>query len=355
MKHQWNVISKFYSYAVLSEKDKIRLLSKLKDLLEHGFTLSDSFDFLLQHTKIRSLETKLLIKAELQHGAYCSQILKLLKYPKSIIMLIYFAEMFGDLTDTLPHAQEYLLRNYKIKKRLFKTIQYPLLLLSIFIIMLIIINHTIIPEFQNLYHNMGVEISSVQRDLSFIILNLPSFIWYLLLVILLTLVLFWLLYIKLPIHYKLKLMLSMPIVSKFFKLYKTFRLSSEFSLFYKNGISLQKIVDIYSEQKDDSYLNYLANALSSGTQKGLKLSEILTKLSCFEKELVIFIEEGEKKGRLEVELKLYSEIIIDKIQQSMQFIIKFIQPCIFLVIAIMIVSLYLVIMLPMFDLMQTIK
>ncbi|MCM3517646.1 hypothetical protein M3663_01630 [Staphylococcus xylosus] len=42
-------------------------------------------------------------------------------------------------------------------------------------------------------------------------------------------------------------------------------------------------------------------------------------------------------------------------QQSMQFIIKFIQPCIFLVIAIMIVSLYLVIMLPMFDLMQTIK
>lgn len=176
MKHQWNVISKFYSYAVLSEKDKIRLLSKLKDLLEHGFTLSDSFDFLLQHTKIRSLETKLLIKAEIQHGAYCSQILKLLKYPKSIIMLIYFAEMFGDLTDTLPHAQEYLLRNYKIKKRLFKTIQYPLLLLSIFIIMLIIINHTIIPEFQNLYHNMGVEISSVQRDLSFIILNLPSFI-----------------------------------------------------------------------------------------------------------------------------------------------------------------------------------
>ncbi|WP_259338122.1 type II secretion system F family protein [Staphylococcus xylosus] len=67
------------------------------------------------------------------------------------------------------------------------------------------------------------------------------------------------------------------------------------------------------------------------------------------------MEEGEKKGRLEVELKLYSEIIIDKIQQSMQFIIKFIQPCIFLVIAIMIVSLYLVIMLPMFDLMQTIK
>lgn len=258
MKHRWNVISKFYPFTILSEKDKINLLSKLKDLLEHGFTLSDSFDFLLQHTKIRSLEIKSLIKTELRHGADCSEILKILKYPKSIIMLIYFAEMFGNLTETLPHAQEYLIRNYKIKKRLLKTIQYPLLLLSIFIIMLIILNHTIIPEFQNLYHNMGVEITSVQRNLTFIIVNLPSFIWYLIIVVLITLVLFWLLYIKLSVHYKLKLMLSMPIVSKFFKLYKTFRLSSEFSLFYKNGISLHKIVDIYSEQKDDSYLNYLA-------------------------------------------------------------------------------------------------
>ncbi|WP_440858307.1 competence type IV pilus assembly protein ComGB [Staphylococcus shinii] len=355
MKHQWNVISKFIPCVILSEKEKIILLSKLKDLLEHGFTLSDSFNFLLQHTNIRSLNIKALIKEELQHGADCSQVLKLLRYPQTIVMLIYFAEMFGDLTVTLPHAQEYLMKNYKTKKRLLKTLQYPLLLLSIFTIMLIVLNHTIIPEFQNLYHSMGVEISLTQRYLSFIILNLPSFLFYLLIVALIFIILFYLVYVKLPINHKLKIMLSIPIVSKFYKLYKTFRLSSEFSLFYKNGISLHKIVDIYSQQKDDSYLTYLADALSTGIQRGLNLSEILTKLSCFEDELVIFIEEGEKKGHLEVELKLYSEIIIDKIQQSMQFIIKFIQPCIFLIIAIMIVSLYLVIMLPMFDLMQTIK
>nr|WP_326219870.1 hypothetical protein [Staphylococcus gallinarum] len=58
---------------------------------------------------------------------------------------------------------------------------------------------------------------------------------------------------------------------------------------------------------------------------------------------------------MRIELKLYSEIIISKIEKQLQTIIKFIQPIIFIILAGLIVILYLVIMLPMFELMQTIK
>ena len=95
--------------------------------------------------------------------------------------------------------------------------------------------------------------------------------------------------------------------------------------------------------------------ISKGIQQGLNLSEVLKDLQCFEKNLIIFVEEGEKKGRLEIEMKLYSEMILSQIEQLIHLIIKFIQPIVFSLIAILIVSLYLVIMLPMFDLMQTIK
>ncbi|KKI63634.1 type II secretory pathway component PulF [Staphylococcus cohnii] len=126
-------------------------------------------------------------------------------------------------------------------------------------------------------------------------------------------------------------------------------------MFYKNGVTLQSIVDIYSKQKNDTYLIYLARKLATGTQSGHKLSEILKKISCFEEGLINFIEEGEKTGKLDIELKLYSEIIFTKIERYLQLIIKFIQPIIFIMLGILIISLYLVIMLPMFDLMQTIK
>jgi len=160
---------------------------------------------------------------------------------------------------------------------------------------------------------------------------------------------------KLPIKAKYKIILRIPIVRKFFKFYKTYRLSTEFALFYKNGVNLYSIVDIYSKQKKDPYLVYLASELSSVTQQGYKLSEILNNISWFEKGLITFIAEGEKKGKLEIELKLYSDIIFTKIEQYTQILIKFIQPILFTVLGLFIIALYLVIMLPMFDLMQTIK
>lgn len=355
MKKLLIAIFKIPKQKIIAEKNQIELLIRLKDLLEHGFTLSESFRFLLKYIKVKSSKVTALIEEELKNGANCHQILRILKYPQPVVMLIYFSELFSDLPVSLAHAHDYLLRNYNAKKALLKTLQYPLLLLTLFITMLIVLNHTIIPEFQNLYNNMDVQISALQQFLSTCILCFPAFISYLIILLFITTIAFILYYNTLSIQNKHKLVLALPIIRKFFKLYKTYRIASEFSLFYKNGVNLQKIVQIYAEQRNDKYLNFLADRITLGTQNGLTLSEILTNIACFEKELTEFIEEGEKKGKVEIELKLYSEIVIAQIERYLQLLIKFIQPCIFTLLAFLIVSLYLVIMLPMFDLMQTIK
>lgn len=355
MKKLLIAIFKIPKQKIIAEKNQIDLLIRLKDLLEHGFTLSEAFRFLLKHIKVKLSKVTTLIEEELKNGANCHQILRILKYPQPVVMLIYFSELFSDLPVSLAHAHDYLLRNYNAKKALLKTLQYPLLLLMLFITMLIVLNHTIIPEFQNLYNNMDVQISTLQQFLSTCILCFPTFISYLIILLFITTIAFTLYYNTLSIQHKHKLVLALPIIRKFFKLYKTYRIASEFSLFYKNGVNLQKIVQIYAEQRNDKYLNFLADRITLGTQNGLTLSEILTNIACFEKELTEFIEEGEKKGRVEIELKLYSEIVIAQIERYLQLLIKFIQPCIFTLLAFLIVSLYLVIMLPMFDLMQTIK
>lgn len=355
VKKPWIDIFNLSRFQKLNDKEQIELIHRLYDLLNYGFTLSESFEFLIKHIKIKSTLVSQTILSELRNGAHCYQILKILKYPNTVVMLIYFAEMFSDLSESLMYAQDYLARNYKAKQSLIKTVQYPVVLMAVFITMLVILNHTIIPEFHDLYESMDVLISTVQLYLTQIIINLPSIICYFIFIILLIIVIVKILYRKLPIKYKHQFVLTIPILSKIFKLYKTYRIASEFSLFYKNGINLQKIVDIYTHQSDDVFLKYLANEIKIGTQKGYNLSEILTRVSCFEKELISFIKEGEKKGRLDIELKLYSEMILSKIEKYLQFLIKFIQPCIFTLLAFFIVSLYLVIMLPMFDLMQTIK
>ncbi|MEB8107046.1 type II secretion system F family protein [Staphylococcus equorum] len=285
MKKLLIAIFKIPKQKIIAEKNQIELLIRLKDLLEHGFTLSEAFRFLLKHIKVKSSKVTALIEEELKNGANCHQILRILKYPQPVVMLIYFSELFSDLPVSLAHAHDYLLRNYNAKKALLKTLQYPLLLLTLFITMVIVLNHTIIPEFQNLYNNMDVQISTLQQFLSTCILCFPTFISYLIILLFITTIAFILYYNTLSIQHKHKLVLALPIIRKFFKLYKTYRIASEFSLFYKNGVNLQKIVQIYAEQRNDKYLNFLADRITLGTQNGLTLSEILTNIACFEKEL----------------------------------------------------------------------
>ncbi|WP_251942891.1 MULTISPECIES: competence type IV pilus assembly protein ComGB [Staphylococcus] len=348
-------IYNFFRYRKLNDYEKIEILQRLRNLISHGFTLSEAFTFLLSNIKFCSPRLTENILNELKNGANCSDILKILNYPKTIVMLIYFSEMFSELTISLAHAEDYMLANYKAKKALYKNLQYPLVLLGLFLTMLVVLNQTIIPEFESLYQNMDVQVSNLQLYLSLFIMTLPRnlFLTFILLLILSLLLL--LIFRKLSIYNKHRFLLFIPIIRQFFKLYKTYRLASEFSLFYKNGINLQKIVDIYSKQNDDPYLLFLANEIKFGTHQGQSLSEILINISCFDKDLITFIEEGEKKGKVDIELKLFSEMIMTRIERKLQTLIKFIQPCVFLLLAFLIVSLYLVIMLPMFDLMQTIK
>lgn len=338
----------------MNDKQRIDFVKRLNILLRHGFTLSVSLTFLFEQVELKSSTLKQDLYASVKKGFGCSEIFAILKFPKSIIMLVYFSEIFGDLTLYLNNVEDFLLRNYKIKQNFYKTVQYPLVLLSFFIIMIMILNYTIIPEFKSLYLNMGVELSVLQIILTSIIFNLPL-ILLLIVIISLIVILSICYYRSCSVAKKIQFIRKLPILRKLFIRYKTFRLATEFSLFYKNGISLQSIVEIYANQESDPYLNYLSNIINLGLQKGINLSDVLKETGCFEPGLIKFIKAGEKEGKLEIELKLYSEIIISKIEKQLQTIIKFIQPIIFIILAGLIVILYLVIMLPMFELMQTIK
>ena len=86
----------------------------------------------------------------------------------------------------------------------------------------------------------------------------------------------------------------------------------------------------------------------------MSLPSILNSLKCFQPDLIKFIEQG-KKAKLDIELKLYSQMLLHHFEDKVLKQTKFIQPVIFFILGLFIVSLYLVIMLPMFELMQTIK
>ncbi len=156
----------------LSKAQQIDLLSNLCNLLKYGFTLYQSFQFLNLQMTYKNKQLGTTILSEISNGAPCNQILSLIGYSDTIVMQVYLAERFGNIIDVLEETVNYMKVNRKSEQRLLKTL--ALYLVSIFIAMIIILNLTVIPQFQQLYTSMNIQLSSFQKTLSFFITSLPD-------------------------------------------------------------------------------------------------------------------------------------------------------------------------------------
>ena len=86
--------------------------------------------------------------------------------------------------------------------------------------------------------------------------------------------------------------------------------------------------------------------------EGKQLEAIFQQLHYFEKNLYIVMANGQKYGRLDAELFHYSRYLLEKIEERMSLIMRIIQPLLFSLIGLLVVSIYLSILLPMFSLLD---
>ena len=132
-------------------------------------------------------------------------------YPEIILTQVKFAEQYGNLEVAMADAIEYMRRNLKAKKAFLKTIQYPIVLISIFLIMLIVLNMTVIPQFQQLYATMNVQLSTLQNILTVFITKLPAFVLLLTFCSIVIYIIIYKLLNKIPINKKIKYIVEIPL------------------------------------------------------------------------------------------------------------------------------------------------
>ncbi len=215
--------------------------------------LYQSFQFLNLQMTYKNKQLATTILSEISNGAPCNQILSLIGYNDTIVMQVYLAERFGNIIDVLEETVNYMKVNRKSEQRLLKTLQYPLILVSIFIAMIIILNLTVIPQFQQLYTSMNIQLSSFQKTLSIFITSLPTIIVVMLIIVSMLAIIMKFIYNKLNMLNKINFVMKLPLISGYFQLFKTYFVTNELVLFYKNGITLQSIVDVYINHSSDPF------------------------------------------------------------------------------------------------------
>ena len=338
---------------ILDKENKIYFIKRLYELINHGYMLEDSLEFLLIQYEVADDEIK-KIKEKLSNGNKLSDILGYLGYSQLIVSKIKFAEDYGRIEDMLLEVETYL----KIKKiqqeKVIKTLRYPLFLTLTLICLIMVFNALVIPQFENIYTS-----SNIKMDLQTIILikslyYIPKFIS-----IIFIFTIFGIAYIIYTIRYKphlfLKILLYIPKVRNYSKLYFSYRFSMELSLFLMSGFSLKTALEVMVEENYDYYLTEFSKNILSELDNGIGFEEAVAKIKFFDKSMEKFLKHGKNNGLLDKELKLFSELMLDTFLTSLDRTLRKLQPILFGILAVVIVGLYMVILLPIFNMASSLK
>jgi len=337
----------------LDKENKIYFIKRLYELIDHGYMLEDSLEFLLIQYEVADDEIK-KIKEKLSNGSKLSDILGYLGYSQLIVSKIKFAEDYGRIEDMLLEVETYL----KIKKiqqeKVIKTLRYPLFLTLTLICLIMVFNALVIPQFENIYTS-----SNIKMDLQTIILIKSLYYIPKIISIIFLLILICIGYTFYTIKYKpnlfLRSLLYIPKVRNYSKLYFSYRFSMELSLFLMSGFSLKTALEVMVEEDYDYYLTLFSKDILNELDQGIGFEDAIGKIKYFDKSMRKFVSHGKNNGLIDKELKLFSELMLDTFLTSLDKNLKKLQPILFGILAVVIVGLYMVILLPIFNMASSLK
>ena len=338
---------------ILDEENKIYFIQRLSELIEHGYMLEDSIEFLLFQYDV-SLEKIDSLKLELSHGKKLSDLLRYLGYSTFVTSKMKFAEDYGSIEDMLLEIENYLRIKKEQKEKVIKTLRYPLILTIALITLIMVFNLLVIPQFENIYTSSSIKMDIQTILLIKIIYYTPKIIS--IIVILSIIVLVYMIYIK---RYRKNIFLNtlmyIPKIRVYARLYYSYKFTLELSLFLMSGFSLKTALEVIIEENYDYYLTYFSKRIMRDLDKGLSFEEAIASIKFFDKSVEKFVIHGINNGLIDRELKLFSELMLDTFLTSLDKMLRKFQPVLFAILAFVIIGLYMVILMPIFNMASSLK
>lgn len=335
-------------------KEQIIFLKRLGELLQQGYHLTEAFSFLTFHMSKNCQDDINFVIEKCKQGETLYDVFNEIGFHKDLLGYLYFAEKHGDISFALIEGSTILQKKHEQTEKLKKIIRYPLFLLIFVGFMITAIEKILLPQFKTLYSSMNYEetiiskllfnLSSINRFIliSFLILSLIGLCYY------------HFHFEKLHAYQKMKLILKCPIVNQIVILLNSHFFSVQLSNLLKGGLSIFEALSHFEQQKHSHFFQDEAREMKNRLLQGDRFDEIIKSRGFYDKNLPLVISHGQSNGNVVSELHQYSLYIIQRIEERISKIFSIVQPILFAIIGVVIMSLYAMIMIPMLNLLSTI-
>jgi competence protein ComGB len=324
----------------LSSAKQIKLIQLMNSLFASGFQLSEIINF-LERAKLTDIEFTKVMRQGLIDGLSLSEIFSQLKFSPAVVTQIALAENHGNIIETMQLIEDNLRKIDAVKKKLISIATYPLILLAFLVLIMVGMKNYLIPQVTSdtgASKNFAVEIVS----------NLPSVFGIAAAIVLFfTLLIIWRCKRTSPLK-NYQFASRLPILRNYIKLYATAYFAREWGILISQGLELKEIFQISSSATSKLFAE-VGQELGEKLELGEEFHQSSQRLNIFTTELSLIIEYGEMKAKLGQELMIFSEESWEKFFQKIDRAMQFIQPLVFLFVALAIVLIYAAMLLPIYQ------
>jgi competence protein ComGB len=307
-----------------------------------GFSLKEVVSFLDRSHLVSSVFVAKMTNG-LDNGRPLSDMLSDLKFSPNVVTQVALAEHHGNLIKTLALVQTYLLQQQKLRRKLAQVGTYPVLLLLFLVGIMVGLNDYLLPQLDGGDDNLANRLIQIAPK---------AFLYGLLGCVILVVIIGW--YIRSQPALGMMIRLSrLPLIGHYLRYYYTAFYAREWGNLMSQGLDMRQIVNIMQNQQSRLFVA-VGKDLEKRMDRGLSFTESLQAYPFLKRELALMAEFGELKSKLGIELMVYAEECWTAFFHKLNRATQWVQPIIFIVVALMIVLIYAAMLLPIYDSMQTV-
>ncbi len=332
----------------MKDNAQLYLIRQLHSLLNSGLSLLDA----VQMMGLTELQKYLTNGNSLSHS------LTKIGFHPLCVSLIQTGEATGDIADSLSQAANYLEKQIKLQKKIKKALSYPCIVLVVSTLILVAMFQWVIPSFENMFSNFQAELPWPTR------LLIQGSHWvrqYFLIVIIILLILVWLCNHVWRNHPPTQqmvdhLLLKIPIFGQMRKSSLLIQWSRNISLLTDRGVPILEALKQTALHSNNWICFIFCAQINVSLVQGWSLSESINQLS--EKSLLIkeeqiqLIKVGEISGDLPQMLANIANQEEDHLDHMIDQLAQSIEPCLMLIMGLIIACLVISLYLPIFEMGQ---
>ncbi len=339
--------------AKIPKKKLLAMMHQMGIMMKAGVSLSMAMGVLIDAEKNKKFKSILNeMNSDLYTGIPISaSMAKFKAFPEILVNIIQSGEANGRLDTAFERSAVILEKEITLSAKLNGAMRYPIFLLFITIVMLIVMNVVVLPNFASVFKQFGAQLPLI----TVAVMGFSNFLaayWYLILLSIFLVIFIFVILKKQNDPFSTKadqIMLRFPVIGKLLRQSYIARFCRIMSSLVESGVDIVSSLEISKNVIPNRYMKKLLSQVISDVKVGSSINAAVAQFPIFDSLLVSMLKVGEESGMLFETLDKMATLYEEETDETTKRLTNMMEPAMTIIIALIVGTVVVAIVLPMFS------